>query len=78
MIKFLELLHWLYKHSFSLAFGSRCRFFPSCSDFCLECVKKDGLIKGMYPALKRVLSCHPFSPGGYDPVSPEVTKASKN
>lgn len=45
-----------------------CRFFPTCSQYALESLKKYGSIKGSYLAIRRVLKCHPFHPGGYDPV----------
>ena len=45
-----------------------CRFTPSCSQYTLEAVEKYGLIKGSWMGLKRIGRCHPFSPGGHDPV----------
>jgi len=45
-----------------------CRFYPTCSEFSIEAVKKYGSIKGMWLSIKRILRCHPFHPGGYDPV----------
>jgi conserved hypothetical protein YidD len=48
--------------------GPSCRFYPTCSQYALESIKKHGSIKGSYYAIKRVLKCHPFHPGGYDPV----------
>jgi putative membrane protein insertion efficiency factor len=48
--------------------GPSCRFYPTCSQYALESVRKYGSIKGSYYAVKRVLKCHPFHPGGYDPV----------
>jgi putative membrane protein insertion efficiency factor len=45
-----------------------CRFFPTCSQYALEAVTKYGAIKGSLKAIKRILKCHPFNPGGYDPV----------
>ena len=45
-----------------------CRFYPTCSTYAYEAVKKYGAIKGTYLAVKRILKCHPFHPGGYDPV----------
>ena len=46
----------------------RCRFYPTCSQYAIEAFKKYGLFKGMYLSIKRVLKCHPFHPGGYDPL----------
>ncbi len=45
-----------------------CRFHPTCSHYALGALQKHGAIKGTYLAVKRVLKCHPFHPGGYDPV----------
>ena len=45
-----------------------CRFVPTCSQYALEAVKKYGPFKGGYLALRRILRCNPFHPGGYDPV----------
>lgn len=45
-----------------------CRFYPTCSEYALQAVEKYGVVKGGYLAVKRVLKCHPFHPGGYDPV----------
>jgi len=48
--------------------GGACRFYPSCSEYAYEAVKRHGAIKGGILALKRILKCHPFHPGGVDPV----------
>ena len=45
-----------------------CRFYPTCSQYALEAVTKYGALKGSYLAIVRILKCHPFHPGGYDPV----------
>ncbi|MED1206067.1 membrane protein insertion efficiency factor YidD [Heyndrickxia acidicola] len=45
-----------------------CRFYPTCSSYSLEAVKRFGAFKGGYLAVKRILKCHPFHPGGVDPV----------
>ena len=45
-----------------------CRYTPSCSAYAYEAVKKYGPAKGVFMAAKRILRCHPFHPGGYDPV----------
>jgi len=46
----------------------RCRFYPSCSQYLLESVVKYGWLKGTWKGLLRLSRCHPFNPGGYDPV----------
>lgn len=45
-----------------------CRFYPTCSAYALEAIQKYGARKGGWLALKRISRCHPFNPGGYDPV----------
>lgn len=45
-----------------------CRFTPTCSVYCYEAIEKYGIIKGLGLGVKRILKCHPFHPGGYDPV----------
>ncbi len=53
--------------------GSNCRFYPSCSSYCLEALNAHGLIKGIFLSIKRILRCNPFCKGGHDPV-PSVKK----
>ena len=48
-----------------------CRFYPTCSHYGVEAVEKHGALKGTYLAAKRILRCHPFNEGGYDPVPEE-------
>lgn len=48
--------------------GSSCRFIPTCSQYALEALEKYGAVKGSLLAIRRILRCHPFSAGGYDPV----------
>ncbi|MDD4689255.1 MAG: membrane protein insertion efficiency factor YidD [Eubacteriales bacterium] len=45
-----------------------CRFYPTCSQYSIEALEKYGAIKGSYLSIKRILRCHPFSKGGYDPL----------
>jgi hypothetical protein len=45
-----------------------CRFVPTCSDYALQAIEKHGIIRGGSMAVRRILRCHPFHPGGYDPV----------
>ncbi|MEK3807514.1 membrane protein insertion efficiency factor YidD [Bacillus sp. FSL H8-0547] len=45
-----------------------CRFYPTCSHYGLQSVKRFGALKGGYLTVKRILKCHPFHPGGFDPV----------
>ena len=48
--------------------GATCRFVPTCSQYALEALEKYGAVKGSLLAIRRILRCHPFSAGGYDPV----------
>ncbi|MBQ3115316.1 MAG: membrane protein insertion efficiency factor YidD [Clostridia bacterium] len=45
-----------------------CRFYPTCSSYCLEAVEKYGALKGGWLSVKRICRCHPWNKGGYDPV----------
>ena len=57
-----------YQYAVSPHFPPCCRFFPSCSSYAYEAVQKHGIFQGIFMALRRLLRCHPFHPGGYDPV----------
>ncbi|TNF54246.1 membrane protein insertion efficiency factor YidD [bacterium] len=58
----------IYKTCISSVLPNSCRFYPSCSSYSLEALKRFGLVKGLWLSLKRIGKCHPFNPGGYDPV----------
>ena len=58
----------LYQLTISPLLGPTCRFYPSCSAYAVEAVKRHGVIKGISLALRRLLRCHPWHPGGVDPV----------
>lgn len=49
-----------------------CRFYPTCSTYALEAIEVHGASKGGWLATKRILRCHPFNPGGFDPVPKKV------
>jgi putative membrane protein insertion efficiency factor len=57
----------LYQLTISPWLGTVCRFEPSCSRYMIEALRKFGLIEGVLLGVKRVLRCHPWHPGGYDP-----------
>jgi uncharacterized protein len=58
----------LYQLTISPLLGSRCRFYPTCSNYMIEAIHKKGFIKGICMGIWRILRCHPFNPGGFDPV----------
>ncbi len=57
-----------YQRFISPLTGPSCRFFPSCSSYTLQAIDKHGLVKGLFLSLRRISRCHPWHPGGYDPV----------
>ena len=61
----------LYQHTLSILLGPSCRFTPSCSSYALLSIQRFGIVEGFWLTLKRLVKCHPFHPGGYDPV-PEI------
>jgi len=62
---------WLirfYQRFISPLFPPACRFTPTCSQYSYEAISRYGVLKGGWLAVKRLSRCHPFNPGGYDPV----------
>ncbi len=59
---------YIYRICISPFIPPRCRYTPTCSQYAIEAVKKHGVIKGWWLALKRILRCHPWGGSGYDPV----------
>jgi uncharacterized protein len=71
---FPVLILWLlqaYRYLISPWLGNHCRFYPSCSVYAQDAVNHYGVIKGLRLTLWRLLRCHPFHPGGYDPAVPD-------
>ena len=64
----LVLLIRAYQYAISPLLGPRCRFYPSCSQYTLEAVTRFGVLYGTWLGLRRLGRCHPWHPGGYDPV----------
>jgi putative membrane protein insertion efficiency factor len=62
------LLIRLYQIVISPLFPASCRFHPTCSAYAYEALSKYGPLKGLYLAARRIIRCHPMSPGGFDPV----------
>jgi len=69
---FLIKLIKVYKFLLSPLLGDNCRYFPTCSDYSIESLQKHGLSKGLLLSFKRILSCHPWGKGGFDPVQEEM------
>lgn len=59
-----------YQLTLSLLIGNQCRFYPSCSQYTKEAIQAHGLPTGMALGVKRICRCHPWHPGGFDPVPP--------
>lgn len=68
MRRLLLVLIKAYRYGISPLLGPSCRFFPSCSEYAAQAVEKYGAGHGAWLALKRIARCHPWHPGGYDPV----------
>ena len=58
----------LYQYLLSPLLPASCRYHPTCSQYALEAIRKHGAVKGVVLGLRRILRCHPFHRGGYDPV----------
>lgn len=67
----------IYKTAISPFLPPRCRFYPSCSEYAHGAIERHGVLRGIYFAVMRLLRCHPFNPGGYDPV-PEAKGLLRN
>ena len=59
---------WVYQATVAPFLGSRCRFAPSCSAYAREAIHRYGVWRGVWMSVKRLLRCHPFHSGGWDPV----------
>lgn len=71
MSKILIKIINFYKKHISVFFkshGVECKYYPTCSDYSIQAIKKYGAIKGLALSIKRILKCNPFSKGGYDPL----------
>lgn len=66
--KFLLFLIKIYRVGISPYISPRCRFTPTCSKYAYMAIEKYGVIKGGFLSIRRILKCHPFHKGGYDPL----------
>jgi hypothetical protein len=66
--RLLLVLVRVYQYAMSPWLGHRCRFFPSCSEYTIEALQKYGAVKGLWLGIRRVARCHPWNPGGFDPL----------
>ncbi|NVI90218.1 membrane protein insertion efficiency factor YidD [Actinomadura sp. BRA 177] len=69
----LILLIRAYRRFLSPLLGQQCRFHPTCSAYGLEALQVHGALRGTWLTARRIARCHPFNPGGYDPVPPKKT-----
>ena len=76
MKKILMLIIRAYQLFLSPLFGSNCRYMPTCSHYTHQAIAQYGAIRGVWMGIKRILRCHPWVKGGYDPV-PEFKNKKK-
>lgn len=76
MRKILVGIIKFYQKWISPATPPTCRFYPTCSHYGVEAIQTHGALKGSYLTTKRILKCHPFHPGGYDPVPEKIVKSN--
>jgi len=68
----------MYRLVLSPWIGNQCRFAPTCSQYAIEAIERHGAVRGSWLALRRVLRCHPWNSGGWDPVPPRCQCAEGN
>jgi putative membrane protein insertion efficiency factor len=67
-----------YRRFVSPLLGARCRFAPSCSQYALTALAEHGAVRGLWLTVARIARCHPFNPGGYDPVPARKPKVARS
>ena len=78
MTRLLLVLIRAYQRWVSPALGERCRFAPSCSHYAAGALREHGLLPGTWLAVRRIGRCHPWNPGGYDPVPPATAPEARS
>ena len=68
MKKIFVSLIKIYQKIISPLFPPSCRYYPTCSEYSVQAIKKYGVFKGLIKSIWRILRCNPFSKGGYDPI----------
>lgn len=58
----------IYQHTLAALMGGQCRFYPSCSEYCIGALRVHGALRGAVLGIRRIVKCHPWHPGGVDPV----------
>lgn len=76
MQRLLILLIKIYRYALSPLLGQNCRFYPSCSCYMQEALQVHGATRGLWLGTKRLLRCHPWHAGGFDPVPPAASSTS--
>ena len=80
IIFFITTLIKFYKYFISPILGNRCRYLPTCSEYFIDCLKLNGMLKGSFLGIKRILKCHPIKilggSSGFDPA-PNLKKRKK-
>ena len=74
MRRLLILIVKAYRYLLSPMLGNHCRFYPSCSSYAVTALEEHGAARGSWLALRRLARCHPFHPGGVDPVPEKIEK----
>jgi putative membrane protein insertion efficiency factor len=69
----LRVYQWLLRP----LLGANCRFYPSCSDYAMEAIERHGAMAGTWLAVRRVCRCHPYHPGGHDPVPDRIDRSAR-
>ena len=69
---FLIKLIKIYQFLISPMFGNSCRYLPTCSEYSIDALKAYGFFKGSFYSFKRILSCHPWGSGGFDPIKKKM------